>query len=324
MLHPYSGRSRHLQLLRCIPLILALLPALTAIAAEEPRPSGRLMDGMRESFQGMKQGIMGVTEFFDTTLPGTLEKYNLVLDFSPKFGDMRHREFIRYRLELRYGLSDEWEVFGGLTPFSPNPINSGKDHRWGLGEFRLGIRKDNPRGFAFYDHATFGMEMRVPVGKPPYDLIDGYTHFKPFISASRKLHWPHTTLFTTFSYDRAMQTFSRDRPGWPVIRQHIAQVAPGLLYKPGEYGMFAEYDFRHLDEDIGYRLSHTGRIGPIWDIPLHKSRGWKLPGKWQIELAYKLTKEEGRSIDHGVSARVRVRTTLREVLSSELARPLRR
>jgi hypothetical protein len=272
----------------------------------------------------MKDDMLGITEFFETTLPGTLRKYNLVLDFTPKFGDVRAREFIRYRTEIRYGLSDDVELFGGMTPFSPNPFNSGDDHRWGPGEFRIGIRQDTKEGFSFYDRATYGIEMRVPLGKPPYALIDGYTHVKPFVTASRQLHWKYTTFFTTFSYDRAMDTPSRDKPGWPTIRQHIAQVAPGILYKPGEYGMFAEYDFRHLDEDEGYRLSHGGRIGPIWDIPLRKTRSWHLPGKWQIELGYKVLKEEGRKIDHGVSARVRVRTTLREVWASDLTKPLRR
>jgi hypothetical protein len=272
----------------------------------------------------VKDDVRGVTEFFETTLPGTLRKYNMTLDFSPKFGDIRHREFIRYRMELRYGLSDNWELFGGLTPFSPNPINSGHDHRWGLGEARIGMRYDTERGFGFYDRATLGVELRAPLGDPPVDLIDGYTHLRPFLTASRELHWPFTTLFTTFSYDRAMRTPSRDDPPARVIRQHIGQIAPGILYKPGEYGVFAEYDFRHLDEDEGYRLSHGGRIGPIWDIPLSKTRRWKLPGKWQIELAYKVVKEEGRKIDHGVAARVRVRTTLREVLESDLTKRLRR
>ena len=293
------------------PLMLAAEPDLTDSTQRESGLMSRVTDNVR-----------GVTEFFETTLPGTLRRYNLVVDFSPRFGDFRHREFIRYRLEARYGISDEWELFGGLVPFSPNPINSGKDHRWGLGEFRLGVRRDTKRGFAFYDRATLALEMRAPLGEPPLDLIDGYTHVRPSVSASRELPWRNLTLFTTFSYNRAFKTPNRDRPPPEAIRQHIAQVAPGILYQPGEYGFFAEYDFRHLDEDDGSRLSHGIRIGPIWDIPLRKTRAWKLPGKWQIELAYKMLKEEGRSVDHGISARIRVRTTWREVMDSHYPRRL--
>lgn len=273
----------------------------------------------------MRGDMMEMTEFFDTVLPGTLRKYNMVLDFSPKFSDLRNREFIRYPFELRYGASDQLELFAGMTPFSPSPFNSGYEHRWGPGEVTLGFRRDLEDSIPFFDQATFGLETRTPVGKPPFDLNEGYAHVRPFMTATRRLQWPHTKLYTTLSYDREVDTPGRTRPSPPkVIRQHIAQVSPGFLYKPGEYGGFVEYDFRHLDEIDGYRLSHGGELGMIWDIPMQKSKAWKLPGKWQVEIAYRLIKEEGRSIDQGIITHVRWRTTLREVLDSDLSRRLRR
>lgn len=274
---------------------------------------GSLFDRMRDD----------MTEFFDTVLPGTLRKYNTVLDFSPKFSDFRNREFIRYPLELRYGASDQLELFAGLTPFSPSPFNDGYDHRWGLGEVILGFRRDLEGGLGMFDQATVGVETRTPVGKPPFDLNEGYIHVRPFLTASRRLPWPHMKAFATLSYDRSLDTPGRDRPPPTFVRQHIATIAPGFLYKPGIYGGFFEYEFRHLQEDDGYRLSHGGKIGMIWDVPRTKSQSWKLPGKWQIELAYKLVKEEGRGVDQGIVTRVRLRTTLREVLDSNLAHPLR-
>lgn len=302
------ARARRLPLLLCACLAAVHCPA-------QDRPDGGNV------LSRMGDDLMGMTDFFETVLPGTLKKYNLVLDFSPKFGDVRNREFIRYPIGLRYGVAQDWELYGGLTPFSPNPINSGVDHRWGPGEARFGFRHNTRHGFLFYQRATFGVECRVPLGEPPVDLIDGYSHVKPFLTVSRDLHWPSTQLYTTFSYDRAMQTTGRDRPTSPrVVRQHIGQVAPGFLYKPGEYGWFTEYEFRHLDEDIGYRLSHGVRVGVIWDMPRAKSQRFHLPGKWQIEMALKLVKEEGRSLDPGVVTRVRVRTTLREVLTPERVR----
>jgi hypothetical protein len=88
----------------------------------------------------MLEGLLQMSEFFDTTLPGTLEKYKLVLDFSPRLVDIRTREFMRFPFTLRYGVSDGWEIYSGINPFSPNPLNSGFDHRWGLGEISLGVR----------------------------------------------------------------------------------------------------------------------------------------------------------------------------------------
>lgn len=292
----------------CAPLVLAGLssPLLADVG-------GSVFDRMRDD----------MTEFFDTILPGTLRKYNTVLDFSPKFSDFRNREFIRYPLELRYGASDHLELFAGLTPFSPSPFNDGYDHRWGLGEITLGFRRDLQNGLGFYDQATWGVETRTPLGKPPLDLNEGFIHVRPFLTASRNLTWPHTKFFTSLSYDRSIDTPRRDPPPpSKFLRQHIAEIDPGLLYKPGIYGGFVEYEFRHLEEPDGYRLSHGGKLGMIWDVPLAKSRSWKLPGKWQIELAYKLVKEEGRGIDQGIVTRVRLRTTLREVLDSDLRRRL--
>jgi len=295
-------------------LALAAFFALTSVAPLRADVGGSLFDRMRDD----------VTEFFDTVLPGTLRKYNTVLDFSPKFSDFRNREFIRYPFELRYGVSDQVELFAGLTPFSPSPFNNGYDHRWGLGEVTLGARRDLEEGLGYFDQATYGIETRTPVGKPPLDLNEGYIHVRPFLTASRRLSWPHTKLFSSLSYDRSVNTPGRKAPPPTFNRQHVAEVAPGLLYKPGVYGWFGEYEFRHLQEVDGYRLSHGATLGMIWDVPLKRSKSWKLPGKWQIELAYKCVKEEGRGVDQGIVTRVRLRTTLREVLNSDLAHPLRR
>jgi hypothetical protein len=293
-------------------LVFTTAPAFMMLACTastlHAEVGGSLFDRMRDD----------MTEFFDTVLPGTLHKYNLVLDFSPKFSDLRSREFIRYPLELRYGASDRLELFCGMTPFSPNPFNDGFEHRWGLGEITLGFRRNLEHGLAFYDQATVGLETRTPVGKPPLDLNSGYIHVKPFLTASCPLPWPHTKLFTSFSYDRELNTPGRDSPPPQIVRQNIAEVAPGFLYKPGIYGGFVEYQFRHLEEIDGHRLSNGGTVGMIWDVPRTRSKSWKLPGKWQIELGYKIVKEEGHGIDHGIVTRVRVRTTLREVLDSDL------
>jgi hypothetical protein len=310
-------RSRSVK--KILPSLLGLLVLHVSLSAQEADDSNASL------FHRVRDPMLDITEFFETTLPGTLKRYNMVLDFSPKFGDLRNREYIRYPLELRYGLSDTTELFGGVTPYSPSPFNSGRDHRWGIGEVRVGIREDTEDGIAFYDRATYGLEVRVPLGNPPIRLIDGYTHVRPFLTASRRLPWPHTKFFTTFSYDRAVNTPSREKP-WSneFIHQHIAQVAPGILYKPSQYGYFVQYDFRHLDEDIGVRLSHEVRVGMLWDVPRSRSAWLRLPGKWQVEIALKSLKEEGRSIDLGIATRIRVRTTLHEVMQSDLSKPFRR
>ena len=99
-----------------------------------------------------------------------------------------------------------------------------------------------------------------------------------------------------------------------VERRNIDEIAPGLPYKPSELGYFAEYRFRHIRDDWGWHLGHEVQAGIVWDVALARTEAWNLPGKWQLELGYKVSHEEGRETDHGVAARVNWRTTLREVL----------
>ena len=285
--------------------LLAFAACAVSASAAEIRSTG---DRVRER-------VLRMTEFFDTMLPGVLEQHNMTLHLRPKFSDLRDEEYMRFPVELRYGLTDKWELQGGLVPFVPNPINTGRDHRWGPGEAKLGARYDLGALLNFFDDTTVGLETRVPLGRPPIELNDHYTHVKPFISAARTLlTWPSTTFYANVSYDRSVDLTHRAAPPAEVIRRNIIEVAPGLLFKPGEFGYFGEYRWRHLDEPDGYRLGHEVQAGWIWDIPLERSQGWHLPGKWQLELAYRVSHEESRETDHGISARVNWRTSLREVL----------
>jgi hypothetical protein len=289
---------------------LLLLGACIALAVPLRAAESRGTSGDR-----MRERMLQMTEFFDTMLPGVLDEHNMTLHFRPKFSDLRHHEFWRFPLELRYGYSNRLELSGGISPFTPSPFNGGRDHRWGPGEAKLAARYNVGELLRFFDDSTFGVETRVPLGKPPLEINDHYTHVKPFVSTARTLHtWPSTTLYTNVSYDRSVHLTRRGAPPAEVIRRHIIEFAPGLLYKPGEFGYFSEYRWRHLDEPDGYRLGHEVQAGWIWDIPLDRTERWRLPGKWQLELAYKVSHEEGRETGHGVSARVNWRTSLREVL----------
>jgi hypothetical protein len=291
--------------------------AASAAPADDSTASPPPSVTQRETFaQVLRERVLQMTDFVDTMLPGTLGEHNMTLHFTPKFSDFRDREFVRYPLELRYGATDRLELTAGVSPFAPNPINSGRDHRWGPGEARLGGRFDLKGPIFFYDKATIGLDNRFPLGKPPVQLNDHYTHVRPWLATSRALRSFHdTTFYTNFSYDRSVKLTPREAPPPEVIRRHIAEVAPGLLYKPGELGYFTEYRFRHFQEPDSWHLGHEIQIGTIWDVPLWRTAKWKLPGKWQAEVAYRVTTEEGHGLSQGISARVNWRTTLREVLN---------
>jgi hypothetical protein len=301
--------------------LLAGLASASARAADAAAPvalpaGGAPADAAPHTSLSLRERVLRMTDFLDTMLPGTLGRSNITVHFTPKFTDFRDREFVRYPLELRYGATDRLELISGISPFAPNPINSGRDHRWGPGEAKLGARYDLADPLFFYDAATVGLETRVPLGKPPVQINDHYTHVRPFLATSRILRSnPDMTFYTNFSYDRSVKLTSRQPPPPEVIRRHIAEVAPGLLYKPGELGYFGEYRFQHIQEPDSWHLAHETQIGTIWDVPLWRTARWHLPGKWQAELGYKFRTEEGHGNSQGLSLRVNWKTTVREVLT---------
>ena len=297
------------RLLLAAPVALAIWAApLGAAPDAESTPPPSVLTSMREE-------LLRMNEFFDTTLPGTLKKYNVVLEYTPKFVDLRDHEYVRYPIEIRYGVHEHWELFGGLTPFSPNPFNPGRDYRWGPGFARLGVRHDIGKFFGLYDQVTVGLETRAPLGQPPLFLIDRYSHIRPFILAARKLPWPSTTFLTNYSYDRAVDTPGRGTPPAELPRVHIAEVAPSVLYKPGEFGGFAEYTYRFFQGEEAHHLGFEYKVGAVWDVPLVRSQAWRLPGKWQAELAYKISDEQGVGESRGIALSVRWRTSLHEMLN---------
>ncbi len=312
----------------------ALVSACVCNAAQEPAATeedkpGRVREVLRDIYGAPKAvgryvADLKLTDFFDTRLPAAMKKYNLELSFSPRLGDVAKREFIRYPLELRYATSEKVEIYTRLTPFSPNPIDEGVDHRWGPGSVELGVRRQFELPKMFFQKISLGLGWRLPWGNPPVDLIDHYTHLRPVVTGVRQLEeFKSTWLLTSVSYDRAYWGPKREEIPAEVVRRHYIEITEGVVYKPGEWGCFSDYTWRHINEPEGYRLGHRLRLGGIWDPVKGKTRNWGLPGKWLVELGVKAEKEDGLDADLGVFARVRVKTSVKEVLKTRMpGRPM--
>ncbi len=249
----------------------------------------------------MEEEILKMREFFNTTIPGTLKKSNLVFSFSPSSSDARKNEYIRIPMTLRYGLKDDWEIYGGFSSYFPSPINSGVDHRWGTGEGKAGFRYDWGRWGKLFDQVTVGIEARSPFGTPPPATTDYFSHVTPFINTSRPLPWKAATFYLNLSYDYPFDTPLRElAPG--AVRTSVFSVTPAILYKPNEFGLYAEYGWRFYDHRLlGNTVGHEIKVGPIWDIPLWRTRSWGLPGKWQIEYAMRYTVDQAGSANFNFS-----------------------
>lgn len=265
--------------------------------------------------QVWEQPFLVANEFFGTVLPGTLDKYNLNLTFRPRGGDFAQRDFIRWPIGVRYGFTETLEGQAGISPFTPNPFRGFRDHRLGLGEYRLGLRQSITPWRPFWNQAMVGFEFRSPLGRPPVDLIDGYAHIRPFMTMTRPSRLlPSTLFYLTLSHDHSFSAPFRnsDVPD-EVIRQHISEITPGFLYKPGEWGTFIDYTTRWINEPTGTRHAHKYQVGVVWDPPRAQTIRLGLPrGSWQFELGYALTDEQERSLRHSVQFRARWEGDLKE------------
>ncbi|MDX2185898.1 MAG: hypothetical protein SFV32_03110 [Opitutaceae bacterium] len=262
----------------------------------------RTSEAVSERWEGRSPRVR---EIFDVNIPGALEKYRLTVNFEPKIGDLVKRRYVRFPIELRYGLNNRTEVYGGLTPFSPNPFHKDRSS-WGLGFFTQGLRYNVlPIGRKLgFDEITVGAEARIPVGNPPVRLIDQYTHIKPYVTTARYLDsLRHTTLFLSASYDFAQKWENTIPPG--IVERDTLEVGPSLLYKPSEWGAFGQVAFRHFTEPDRTLLGSISRLGGIWDIPEERSTKWGLKGNWRVEMALEVETEDGKSADFGVATRVR-------------------
>ena len=281
--------------------------AETPSAGEPEAESERIVDELLDHLPGrLPDDMRMVRDFFGRRLPGTLERYKLSLDYTPKFGDLVNREYIRFPLVLSYGLTDRTEVFEGFTPFTPNPFRPGEDQRVGLGLFRTGIRHEIDGIGNLVDSILFGLEVKVPLGRPPLDLADYYGRFRPSVTLAREVPGhPDWLLLLNLMHDRSFSVPYRNQDE-DFLRVNKSEFSPGILYQPNELGYLLEYTYRALDEETGFRKAHVYSFGLLWDVP-NRRVPRLLPGEWEIDTIYRLTDEDERSIRHSLDVRVKVR-----------------
>jgi hypothetical protein len=278
--------------------------------AEEPRRT----NGWVEVFpQVVHDELYYLSEFFGVRLPETLGKYNLALNYNLKFGDFVRRDYLRFPVTLSYGVTERTDLLLGMTPFSPNPFRSGDDSRWGPGLLRTGVRHNLERPLFGFHQTSLGLDVVMPLGRPPIELADHYGRLRPSITFSRNLErMPDTRFLLGLVHDHSFSVpYRAENPAF--FRTNVTEISPGLLYKPGNLGYLAEYTLRFLDEETGDRIGHVYTVGLLWDVP-EKYVPRFLPGRWRVDVGYRLTDEDERDLHHSVHTRVHVRFDFRQFM----------
>ena len=258
--------------------------------------------------------MLRLTELLDTRLPGILGVDGAVFRLQPRLGDLRDRDYLRLPLELRRGIADRTELAVGITPFTANPFRRGPDHRHGPGELRLELRRELrlPAGSAW--RADAGLEARLPLGRPPAALNDGFAHLTPNVALSRPSPgWPGALAYAEARHDWGLPYPVRPAERRVARRRWDATAALGLLYQPEAWGGFVEHHLRRLGEGRTAFAAPESRVGVVWAVPVARSRAWGLPGLWRAEVAYRRVHvaRPGAEFASGLVTRVRWNLRLR-------------
>jgi hypothetical protein len=158
-----------------------------------------------------------VRGLFDVDLPKTIEKFKAKVIVHPHFGDLLHRTYLRVPVGVRLGINDRTEVNAEVESYLSHGLKK-PAAGYGLDMIRLGAKYQWADWLKGVVDASSGINIGVPVGRPPTDLTDGFYHFSPYVTFSKR--WPtnpRLTPFATFGTDVMRKstvpgTFAKNQP----------------------------------------------------------------------------------------------------------------
>ena len=260
------------------------------------------------AFGAVERVMDPIVEVFGTELPQTLAKYRVDLSFNPRFRDVLDEETIRLPLEFRYGLTDSTNLYTGIEPFIPNPINGGSD--WGLSYARLGakhqltVNSDRVR-------LAVGLDGRYPLASPPYTPSDGYLRIEPYIAVERDLRWlDNGSVFLNVGYEVVEHVRGQVPDDWFVYNDDNLRITGGIIQYRGVWNPFFRAEYRFEIDDNPRQDSWFVEPGVLVDLPTRYTA--RLPGKWKVEAGLRYQVQDGDD-KWRFNVRVRWRVTLREL-----------
>ncbi len=244
-----------------------------------------------------------VRGLFDVDLPKTVEKFKAKVIVHPHFGDLLHRDYLRVPVGVRFGLSDRTEISPEVESYLTHGLKK-KGDGYGFDLVRLGVkhqlRKTDEAGI----DTSVGLNTSFPVGRPPPSLTDGYNHFSPYVTFSRR--WdshPTVTPFVSLGTDLMWKSsvrgeFSENQP-----HSDSMGASGGFLYDRGvfKYTLVTSYWTTAL---IGHGNRTFTAVNPsvLWQLP--PALKFHSKGAWIFGLGLKANFGPDGT-DYGVSAKLR-------------------
>lgn len=276
------------------------LAALATLAVPRVAGSAEPADKAEQDNPGEFSRVHGL---FDVDLPKTVEKFKARLIVHPHFGDLLHRDYLRVPVGVRMGVSDQTEVSAEVEGYLTHGL---KQHSagYGLDSLRLGLKHQLPKFGADGVDTSLGLNTSMPVGRPPFDLVDGFVHISPYVTFSKR--WPGMSRLTPFV------TLGTDWMSKSTVPGTFAKNQPHSDSMGTSFGFFLDRDrFKYTTVFsywttalIGHGNDHFVSINPsvLWQLP--PALKFNAKGNWIFGLGFKANFGPDGT-DFGVSAKLR-------------------
>jgi hypothetical protein len=218
-------------------------------------------------------------DIFEIDLPMTERPGEVRFSFQPHFRDLINKTYLRTPLELRWGVTDRFELNSYIDTYFTHGLRQGGSG-YGINDLHFGAKYAWLEWLKPTWDASVGFNTSIPVSRPPPDLTDGHNHFTPYIVFGRKLDaLPGLSEILNFGVD--LVSTSSTPGGFGKNEPHSSSLSlrPGFLYDRGAWHYTLEID------GTTTRLIGNGnhdfltiRPGIVWDLP--KVLVFNARGRW--------------------------------------------
>lgn len=294
--------------LACASVLRAQEPPATPEAPPPADEASTPFDMMGRAADEMLNAMEPLVELFGTELPRTLAKYSMEISIDPKFRDFIDEDEVRVPIELRYGVSDQTEVYVEIEPYFPNWFDGGNN--WGFSYVRFGAKNQLPISTPDFQVAV-GFDSRYPLSFPPDDPSDGYFRIQPYIALERELGFvKDTSVFLNVGYEFVDYISGYNDPDDFIYDDDNLRFTAGVIHHRGLWNPFFRAQYRFEVADDPRQDSWFVEPGVLFDLPREMTH--KLPGKWKVEAGLRYEVEDGDG-EVQFNVRVKWRVRLREL-----------
>lgn len=256
---------------------------------------------------------------FGTDLLGTMREGAARLSLRPHFGDLINKDHFGVTARVRYGLADDWEVSARINAYVAHGLGDVPAFsKAGVSGVQVGTRhrlaEQTDGGFGL----VVGIDYSHPVGRPPAEMADAYSHLMPYAIVSRRLEaHPEWTVYLRTGLDFV----SLEKPTVLDDEEETENswtLSPGVNWERGDWSWTVETRFRS-SAGLASRHEYQVALAPSvsWRLPAQWTPGRK--GRWILGLGFAAS-YDGEETDLGARGSLRTDFTLRELLRRKPAR----